>query len=99
MISATLYNDPACPWAYSENPALRVIEWRYADQLEWRLVLVGLTENASQYEARGYTTLRGALGLFLQTRLHVEAAEPLGEFRLRPADGLGREKEIGTEAQ
>lgn len=62
MISATLYSDPACPWAYSESPALRVIEWRYGDQLEWRLVLVGLTEEASQYERRGFTTLRGALG-------------------------------------
>ncbi len=51
MISATLYNDPACPWAYSESPALRVIEWRYGDQLEWRLVLIGLTEDASQYAA------------------------------------------------
>jgi len=39
-----------------------VIDWRYGDQLRWRLVLVGLTEHASQYEARGYTTLRGALG-------------------------------------
>jgi predicted DsbA family dithiol-disulfide isomerase len=62
VISATLYSDPACPWAYSENPALRVIEWRYGDQLDWRLVLVGLTEDASQYAARGYTPLRGALG-------------------------------------
>lgn len=62
MIEATLFNDPACPWAYSENPALRVIEWRYGDQLRWRLVLIGLTEEASQYERRGYTPLRGALG-------------------------------------
>jgi predicted DsbA family dithiol-disulfide isomerase len=62
MIDATLYSDPACPWAYSENPALRVIEWRYGEQLRWRLVLVGLTEDASQYEQRGYTPLRGALG-------------------------------------
>lgn len=62
MITATLYSDPACPWAYSESPALRVIEWRYGDQLDWRLVLVGLTEEASQYERRGYTPLRGALG-------------------------------------
>src|SRR5665213_3089311 len=62
MIAATLYNDPACPWAYSANPALRVLEWRYRDQLEWRLVLIGLTEDASQYEARGYTPLRAALG-------------------------------------
>jgi predicted DsbA family dithiol-disulfide isomerase len=62
MISATLYNDPACPWGYSENPALRVIEWRYGTQIDWRLVLIGLTEEASQYIARGYTPLRGALG-------------------------------------
>jgi 2-hydroxychromene-2-carboxylate isomerase len=62
VISATLYTDPGCPWAYSELPALRVLEWRYGDQLAWRLVMVGLTEQASQYEARGYTPLRGALG-------------------------------------
>jgi len=62
MIAATLYSDPACPWAYSESPALRVIEWRYGDQLDWKLVLVGLTERSEQYAARGYTTLRGAVG-------------------------------------
>jgi predicted DsbA family dithiol-disulfide isomerase len=62
MIEATLYSDPACPWAYSANPALRVIEWRYGEQLDWRLVLIGLTEDASQYEARGYTPQRAALG-------------------------------------
>jgi predicted DsbA family dithiol-disulfide isomerase len=62
MITATLYSDPACPWAYSESPALRVIEWRYGDQLDWKLVLIGLTESASQYAARGYTPVRGALG-------------------------------------
>jgi predicted DsbA family dithiol-disulfide isomerase len=62
MITATIYSDPACPWAYSESPALRVIEWRYGDQLDWQLVVIGLTEDASQYVARGYTPLRGALG-------------------------------------
>jgi len=68
MISATLFSDPACPWAYSENPALRVLEWRYGEQLDWRLVMIGLTEDASQYEARGYTPLRGALGQALFRR-------------------------------
>ena len=62
MIDATIYSDPACPWAYSESPALRVIEWRYRDQLKWGLVVIGLTEDASQYVKRGYTPLRGALG-------------------------------------
>jgi hypothetical protein len=39
-----------------------VLEWRYGSQLDWRLVLIGLTEDASQYVARGYTPLRSALG-------------------------------------
>ena len=61
-INATLYTDPACPWAYSEIPALRVIDWRYGSQLEWRLVMIGLTESAQQYIDRGYTPLRAARG-------------------------------------
>ncbi len=61
-LSATLYSDPACPFGYSENPALRVIEWRYGSQIDWRLVLVGLSEDTSRYEAHGYTPLRSAQG-------------------------------------
>lgn len=61
-ISVTMFSDAACPWAYSVSPSLRVLEWRYGEQLSWRLVLVGLTERASQYVERGYTPLRGAQG-------------------------------------
>ena len=61
-LSATLYSDPACPFGYSENPALRVIEWRYGSQIDWRLVLVGLSEDTSRYEAHGYTPLRSVQG-------------------------------------
>ncbi|HEY2319865.1 MAG TPA: DsbA family protein [Solirubrobacteraceae bacterium] len=67
-ITATLYSDPACPWAYSESPALRVIEWRYRDQLDWKLILIGLTESSAQYAKRGYTPLRGALGQLMFRR-------------------------------
>jgi predicted DsbA family dithiol-disulfide isomerase len=59
-ISVTMFSDAACPWAYSVSPSLRVLEWRYGEQLGWRLVLIGLTEQASQYLERGYTPLRGA---------------------------------------
>ena len=82
MISATLYSDPACPWAYSESPALRVIEWRYGDQLDWRLVLVGLTEDASQYERRGYTPIRGALGQAMFRRRYGMPFSPAPKARL-----------------
>jgi predicted DsbA family dithiol-disulfide isomerase len=77
MITATLFSDPACPWAYSESPALRVIEWRYGDQLDWKLVLIGLTESSDQYAQRGYTTLRGALGQLMFRRYGMPfAPEP-----------------------
>jgi protein-disulfide isomerase-like protein with CxxC motif len=82
MIETTLYSDPACPWAYSESPALRVLEWRYGDQLGWRLVLVGLTEDASQYENRGYTPLRGALGQALFRRRYGMPFSPAPKERL-----------------
>lgn len=54
-ISATLHTDPGCPWAYSAIPALRVMEWRYGNGLDWRLVMIGLAEDAGVYAARGYT--------------------------------------------
>jgi predicted DsbA family dithiol-disulfide isomerase len=57
VIEAELYSDPVCPWGYSANPALRTIEWRYGDQIEWSLVLIGLAERAEEYEARGFTPL------------------------------------------
>jgi 2-hydroxychromene-2-carboxylate isomerase len=59
-ITAVLHTDPACPWGYSEIPALTVIRWRYGAQLDWRLVVIGLTEQAQQYIDRGYTPLRQA---------------------------------------
>lgn len=57
-----VHNDAGCPWGYSANPAFQVLEWRYGAQLDWRLVLIGLTEHAQQYVDRGYTPLRMAEG-------------------------------------
>lgn len=44
QIKALLFNDPSCPWGYSANPALRTIEWRYRDQIEWHLGVIGLSD-------------------------------------------------------
>jgi protein-disulfide isomerase-like protein with CxxC motif len=62
LIQATLYTDPACPWAYSALPAIRALEWRYGDQLGWRLVMIGLREDATGLAERGYSPSRSALG-------------------------------------
>src|SRR3712207_1343859 len=61
-IQVTHFSDPGCPFAYSAAPALTALQWRYGDQLAWRHVMIGLTEEAAQYEARGYTPVRAALG-------------------------------------
>jgi 2-hydroxychromene-2-carboxylate isomerase len=57
-ITAIHFTDPACPWAYSARPAHAHLHWRFGDQIDWRLVLIGLSESADAYEARGYTTDR-----------------------------------------
>jgi 2-hydroxychromene-2-carboxylate isomerase len=61
-VRVTMFNDAGCPWGYSANPSFRVLEWRYGAQLEWRLVLIGLTNVAQEYVDRGYTPLRSAEG-------------------------------------
>jgi 2-hydroxychromene-2-carboxylate isomerase len=61
-IDVVHFTDPGCPWAYSASPALAVLRWRYGDQLRWRLVTIGLTEEADQYVRRGYTPAGSARG-------------------------------------
>ena len=62
QIEVTLYTDPVCPWAYSANPAMRVLEWRFGDQLAWRLVVIGLREEVSEQAARSYDPARSLHG-------------------------------------
>jgi 2-hydroxychromene-2-carboxylate isomerase len=61
-LSVTHYSDPHCPWAWSASPALAVLRWRYGSQLDWRHVMIGLTERADVYSSRGYTPVRSTLG-------------------------------------
>jgi 2-hydroxychromene-2-carboxylate isomerase len=61
-IGVTHFSDPGCPWAWSAAPALAALRWRYGDQLDWRLALIGLTERAQQYVDRGYTPLGSSRG-------------------------------------
>jgi 2-hydroxychromene-2-carboxylate isomerase len=62
VVRATLFTDPGCPWAYSARPALARLIWRFGDQIEWRLVLIGLSETTERYASIGYTPARQATG-------------------------------------
>jgi 2-hydroxychromene-2-carboxylate isomerase len=44
----------------SATPALSVLRWRYRDQLEWRLVTIGLREDTASMAGAAYTPARQA---------------------------------------
>ncbi len=67
-IDAVLHTDPGCPWAYSANPDIAVLRWRYGDELRWRIVTIGLAEDTSRYERAGYTPARQKSGQLLNFR-------------------------------
>ena len=79
-ITATHFTDPACPWAYSARPAHARLRWRFGAQIEWRLVMIGLSESAEAYEARGYTPDRQ---LASQRRFSERFGMPYS-FELKP---------------
>src|SRR5690349_1546007 len=61
-VSVTHFSDPHCPWAYSASPAHAVLRWRFGAQLDWRLVLIGLSEDTERLRAARYTPARSAQG-------------------------------------
>ena len=61
-ITVTHFTDPGCPFAYSASPALAVLRWLYGDQLDWRLVTIGLAEDPQRYIDAGYTPTRSTIG-------------------------------------
>ena len=54
------FTDPACPWAYSAEPDLNALRYRYGSGLRWRRVMIGLAETHEQYDARGYRPEKSA---------------------------------------
>src|SRR5207247_190058 len=48
-IEVVEFTDPGCSWAWGTEPKLRLLEWRYGDQLTWRRVLGGLVGDQNNY--------------------------------------------------
>jgi predicted DsbA family dithiol-disulfide isomerase len=69
-VCITEFTDPGCPWAWSAEPFRRRLSWLYGDRLEWRVRLVGLSEGADDYEARGFTPERQAEAFSAIARKH-----------------------------
>jgi hypothetical protein len=62
VIDVTHFTDLGCAWAYSARPAHTTLRRRLQRAAALTLVMVGLTEDAGQYAARGYTPTRSAVG-------------------------------------
>ncbi|MBJ7470756.1 MAG: DsbA family protein [Solirubrobacteraceae bacterium] len=67
-VSVTHFTDPNCPFAYSAEPQLWRLKWRYGAQLEWTTRMVGLASSREEYAAKGLTPEIAAAGA-----AHLEA--------------------------
>jgi predicted DsbA family dithiol-disulfide isomerase len=71
-ISIGHFTDPACPFAFSAEPARRRLDWLYGDEIEWRLYMVVLSQSPDEYREKGFTPeiQERALGS-IQRRWHM----------------------------
>ncbi|MDO9409583.1 DsbA family protein [Patulibacter sp.] len=84
-VSVVEFTDPACPFAYSAEPVRWRLAWRFGDQLDWTVRMVGLARDAAAQEAKGFDAERNAeilrnfdrFGMPLST---AERREPAGSW-------------------
>jgi hypothetical protein len=64
-IEITLYTDPACPFAFSAEPARLRLRWHYGDGLSWQLRMIVLTLEPGEAEklAGGASSLQARYGM------------------------------------
>jgi len=55
IVEVVHFTDAGCPWCYSAEPVRIALQERYAGQLRWRNVQVGVHESAATTAAQGYT--------------------------------------------
>jgi predicted DsbA family dithiol-disulfide isomerase len=64
-VEVTLFTDPACPFAFSAEPARTRLRWHYGDGLSWRLRMIVLTLEPGEAEklAQGAAGLQRRYGM------------------------------------
>ncbi len=96
------FTDPSCPFAYSAEPIRWKLRWRFGDQLDWTVRMVGLARDAATLEAKGLTAERlgGILRHFDQYGMplaEVESRAPAGSWDAGRAVVAARERRPGSE--
>ncbi len=85
VLSILEFTDPACPWAFSGEPARRRLRARYGDAIEWDVCMVGLAASPQEYLDRGFT-------LEVQSQAFAQIARDHG----MPIDASPRPRMAGT---
>jgi predicted DsbA family dithiol-disulfide isomerase len=57
------FTDPACPFAFSAEPAIWRLRWLFGDGLDWETRMVVLSESPADYERKGLTPEMMSTGL------------------------------------
>src|SRR3954470_21731280 len=99
------FTDPACPFAFSAEPARLKLTWLYGDQIECQPRMVVLSESPDDYTAKGFTpekqsealrTIRDLYGMPIDTRVRprmmatVHACRAVVAARLHAEPGRDR---------
>jgi predicted DsbA family dithiol-disulfide isomerase len=74
------FTDPACPFAFSAEPAIWRLRWLFGDGLDWETRMVVLSESPDDYDRRGFTVERQSDGLKMLQQRH---GMPI-DWQLRP---------------
>jgi len=80
MVHAREFTDPACPFAFSAEPAIWRLQWLYGPGFEWEKRMIVLSESPADYDRRGFTVERQSEGLKM---LQAQYGMPI-DWRLRP---------------
>ncbi|MEA2457797.1 MAG: hypothetical protein QOC95_769 [Thermoleophilaceae bacterium] len=70
------FTDPACPFAFSGEPARLKLLWLFGDQIEWHPRMVVLSESASDYDSKGFTPERQAEAMEMIQRRYGMPIDP-----------------------
>jgi 2-hydroxychromene-2-carboxylate isomerase len=76
MLEITLFTDPACPFAFSAEPARQRLRWHYGEQLSWRTRMIVLTLEPGEAEklAAGAPGLQRRYGMPIDPRPYARPA-------------------------
>src|SRR5919112_1807680 len=76
MVDVELFTDPACPFAFSAEPARWRLRWHYGDGLRWRTRMIVLTREPGEAEklAEGAPGLQRRHGMPIDPRPYARPA-------------------------